>query len=257
MSGTPKTPEHLLLPQLERIGRIVAAICRRNGVAADEAEEFASLVNLKLVEDDYATLRKFQGRSTLETYLTVVIANLFRDYRVQKWGRWRASAAAREGGAVAVQLESLIYRDGLGFEQAVRVLRSRLPVAQTDGELARLAARLPVRSNPRKGHREPSELLEAAERADGRVVAAEADRLRDSARAALENALGTLPPEDQVVFRLRYWEGMTVADIARTLQLEQKPLYRRIESGLERLRRELEAHDVDRDLAMSLLDDAD
>jgi RNA polymerase sigma factor for flagellar operon FliA len=38
-----------------------------------EADDFASHPKLKLIEDDYAILRKFQGRSSLRTYLTVVI----------------------------------------------------------------------------------------------------------------------------------------------------------------------------------------
>jgi RNA polymerase sigma factor for flagellar operon FliA len=48
---------------------------------------------------------------------------------------------------------------------------------------------------------------------------------------------------------------MSVADIARTLRLDQKPLYRRIDGSLARLRPALEAGGVDRDLAAELLSD--
>ena len=44
-------------------------------------------MKLKLIENDYAILAKFQGKAKLSTYLTTVIHNMFRDYRIQKWGR--------------------------------------------------------------------------------------------------------------------------------------------------------------------------
>ncbi len=58
--------------------------------------------------------------------------------------------------------------------------------------------------------------------------------------AALEGALGKLDAEDRVILRMRFEDGFTVADVARALDLRQKPLYRRVEGLLRRLRRELE-----------------
>src|SRR6266498_2338556 len=91
--GTRMTPERqrleaLFLSQLGWIERVVAAICRRHGLARDDAEDFASWTTLKLIENDYAVLRKFRGESAVTTYLAVVIAMLFRDYRTHRWGRW-------------------------------------------------------------------------------------------------------------------------------------------------------------------------
>jgi DNA-directed RNA polymerase specialized sigma24 family protein len=45
---------------------------------------------------------------------------------------------------------------------------------------------------------------------------------------------------------MRYWEGTSVADIARALGLPQKPLYRRLERALAALRAALEAAGVSR-----------
>ena len=56
---------------------IVSFIGRRRRLAAHELEEFAAHVNLKLIEDDYAVFRKFEGRSSLRTYLTVVVQRCF------------------------------------------------------------------------------------------------------------------------------------------------------------------------------------
>ena len=50
---------------------------------------------------------------------------------------------------------------------------------------------------------------------------------------------------DRLILRLRFQDGLAVADIARALHLDQKPLYRRFEELLRRLRAALEAAGID------------
>ncbi|HXB25063.1 MAG TPA: sigma-70 family RNA polymerase sigma factor [Gemmatimonadaceae bacterium] len=247
--------EALCLANLTAIQRIAGAVCRRHGLSGDEAEDFGSWVSLRMVENDYAILGKFRGESSLTTYLTVVIAMLFRDYRVQRWGRWRPSAAAVRRGRVAVQLETLVYRDGHRFDQAAEVLRTRGETAMSDRDLASMFAELPTRGplRPREVGAEPLAGLPASGEADD-PLRTEGDA---SDRAIIDRALGEalreLPAEDRVVVRLRYWEGMTVADIARALHVPQKPVYRQIDRALAELRRRVERSGVSREQARALL----
>jgi len=60
------------------------------------------------------------------------------------------------------------------------------------------------------------------------------------ARKVIGDQLKRLPPEEQVMLRMRYWEGMTVVEVARGLGLPQKPLYRRLDRALADLRHFLE-----------------
>jgi hypothetical protein len=55
---------------LPLIERLLAAVCRRNAFPAAEGEEFASWAKLRLIDDDYAVLRKFEGRSRNRCPLT-------------------------------------------------------------------------------------------------------------------------------------------------------------------------------------------
>ena len=127
-------PRQWYVEQLDVINRIASSICRRNGVQGADAEDFASDVRLKLLQDDYAVLRKYRGASSRTTFLTVVISNLFRDHRIKHWGKWRPSAEAKRHGEVAVRLEAAMYRDELSFEQACRFLAwSRDPLAAISG----------------------------------------------------------------------------------------------------------------------------
>ncbi|MGH8186413.1 MAG: hypothetical protein ACREUC_07605, partial [Steroidobacteraceae bacterium] len=74
---------------------------------------------LKLIEHDYAVLRRFEGASSLRTYLTVVLHRVLLDQRNREWGRWRPSAAAYRNGPLAVRLERLVTRDGLTPAEAI------------------------------------------------------------------------------------------------------------------------------------------
>lgn len=249
--------EAVFLQNLSTVDRIASSLCRRHGVTGDEADEFASWMRLRLVEDEYSVFRKFRGEAALATYLTVVIATLFREYRVKHWGRWRPSAAARRLGEVAVRLELLVYRDGLTLDQAARVLRSTGVTTLGDRELAALLALLPIRPplRPVQVGETPLDEIPGPNGADDLIVRSEAERGRRTAEEALVRLMGQLPSEDQVILRMKFWEGLGISEIARGLGLEQKPLYRRLARLLAMLGEELAAEGVSREDAMAIVDE--
>ena len=238
--------EALFLANLEWIDRSVALLCRRYGLAGDEADDLAGWVRLKLIEDDYAPIRKFRGDSSIRTYLVVVVASLFRDYRAGHWGRWRPSAAALRGGDLAVRLETLVYRDGCSLDQAARTLREAGETDLRDGELARMLSTLPVRGplRPYQAGEDSLESIGGDSSADDGVATQEAERTRAAVFAALERVMSRLPDEDRLIIRLHFWKGLSVANVSRALDLQQKPLYRRIERLLAQMRRDLAAEGV-------------
>jgi hypothetical protein len=141
--------ERTLVAHLDVVERIARFIARRNGLAGADADDALSTVKLKLVENDYAILRKFRGESSLSTYLAVVIAGILRDYRIHRCGKWRPSAVARSLGAIAVRLETLTSRDGCSTSEAVERLVTSGEPGCTAIELRALAARLPHRDSLR------------------------------------------------------------------------------------------------------------
>ena len=251
--------ERLFVENLGTIDRVIAALCRRYGIARDDVDDVASWVKARLIESDYAALARFRGESSLATYLTVVVAMLFRDYRAQKWGRWRPSVAAQRRGAVAVRLETLVVRDHVPLRQAGEMLRSAGDTEMSDRDLAELLAQLPSREALRPVEVGADALLrrESAHRADARLWTQETDAERRALVRHLDDALAQLPPEDRVMLRLRYWEDVSVADIARTLGVEQKPLYRRLDRALRDLRKRLEASGVSPDAFAFLQESAE
>jgi len=233
---------------------VVRFVCHRQRLDPTQAEEFESEVMLRLVEDDYDVLRRFQARSSLRTYLTVVIQRLFLDYRNRLWGKWRPSAEALRLGAVAVRLERLLARDGYGFEQACEVLWTDEGVTLTRSQLSDISARLPTRL---RRSVVGEELLETVAQdrdlPDAAVMAGDPREISLRIRRALAPAVKTFLDQDLLILRLRFQDGLGVAEIARALTLEQKPLYRRFESLLRRLRTALEAAGIDREAALDLM----
>lgn len=228
---------------LDLIRRYVRHIGSRRHLNAQDVEEFEAEVHLKLIDDDYAVLRCFEGRSTLSTYLHTVILRAFRDFQTKRWGKWRPSAAARRQGQQAVELERLMHLEGQSFEAACAALSSSQGRPVDIAQLARIAASFPARQAKRAAGAEI--LLELPARG-GEPEAALRERERaETARRAerlLGEAIERLSPEDRMMIRLSYVEGVTVAGIAAALGLEQRPLYRAMERCLRDMRAYLEEH---------------
>lgn len=248
--------ESLFLAHLPAVERILNALARRHSLSADAAEEFAAWAKMRVIENDYAILAKFRGESSLPTYLTVVLSMLFREYRVQEWGRWRPSAVALRGGPLWVQLETSLDRDGLPLGQASEMLRTAGATTLSDRELAKIASQFPRRTplRPVKAGEPPREPPGDA-RADDLIVREESAADAGAAQRALREGLATLSPEDSLIVRLHYMEGVSIADISRGLALPQKPLYRRVERALSDLRHVLERAGVSSEHVRALATD--
>ncbi|HEX7833272.1 MAG TPA: sigma-70 family RNA polymerase sigma factor [Thermoanaerobaculia bacterium] len=239
-------PEDIYLQELRTIERIATSVARRSHLNPDETAEFVQEVRVRLLEDDYAVIRKHEGRSKLSTYLHVVIMRLYHQWRVEQWGKWRPSAEAKRIGDKAVTLERLLTRDGYTFQEAVKVLTTPAGSVFTTSELESLYERLPLRT-PRPVMVPDDDLPEAVAvdaDADERIESGDRARSARTAARTMDSVIGTFEPEDRVILQMRFWDARNVPDIARTLHLEQKKLYKRFEKLLGVLRRGLESAGV-------------
>jgi RNA polymerase sigma factor (sigma-70 family) len=250
--------EQLFLDQLNTIRSIVRFIGRRRRLATHELEEFASHVNLKLIEEGYAVLRKFEGRSSLRRYLSVVIGRLFLDWRMAQWGKWRPSSFAKRNGRVALLLERLTVCQGLSFDEARTTLETvhRLDIGSS--ELESLYARLPRRPRRRYSGDDALHDFPASygDPTSGLIAEAEESTATEMSRA-LSAELATLAPEDLRLLKLKFLSGLSVAAIARTTSEDSKRLYRRLERLLARLCARLQERGIHRSDVFNLLGRAD
>lgn len=234
MHATPLS--ELLLENLPLIEKIAATICRRKGLPFDDTEEFMAELRLRLVKDDYAVLRAFQGRSSFTTYIAAVITRMLLDYQKHQWGKWHSSAEAERLGNAAMELEQRVYRDQLPREAAVESVHSAFP----DTPRARLEAildQIPQRVTRR------SVDLDAAAGVGLKPDLTAIEQAHTAARisATVNRYIERLPREDRLVLQLRFDSGMTVAQIARALHQDQQVLYRRLYKRFGELRETLES----------------
>jgi len=247
-SRSDVTDEKLFLSSLPVINDVVAQVCRRHRFSANEAEEFAAELRLHLIERNYERLRKFDGRCSLRTYLTAVVQNYLYDYRDRLWGKWRPSAQARRLGPTGILLERLVIRDGWTMSQAIEILQTNHGVT-LDAKLEALAVRIAARQPGRQivSERAADGMDSPASPSDVNVVRVEQEFLAKRVYAALDRARQALVPEERLILKMRFDDGMAVADIARALDVNQKRLYRTIERLLAVLRARLEAEGMSKD----------
>jgi RNA polymerase sigma factor (sigma-70 family) len=236
-------PEQLLRENLPLLERIVGRVCRRANLVGADADDFSSMVKLALIENDYAILRGYEGRAPLAAFLAVIVQRLLADEWIRTLGRWRPSAAARRLGDVGVLIEKLVRRERRSVDEALPIVRALDPT-MTRARVEAIAAQLPEHvQRPRAVELDESVagVAVAPERADAAVLEGEARRLTARAAGAIRSTLQSLDPEERLLIRFRFADGLGIADIARMLQVPQRPLYRRVEALLLRLRRALTA----------------
>ena len=251
-------PEERFVQNLDLIDRIVGFVCRRNHLDAPESDEFASHVRFKLLEDDYSVIRKFEGRSSLSTYLTTVIQRLYFQYRVQLWGKWRPSAEAKRLGEKAITLERMLTRDDYTLGETIAILTTGSEPLYTRAEIEALYLRLPVRQ-PRPVLIADNSVPEMAAQsaADDGVMQHHRECTARVVATAMDGAMQSMEGEDQIILKMRFWHAAKVPDIAAALRIDQKKLYKRIDKLIATLREAVERAGVSRDDVGNLLTHAD
>lgn len=228
--------QRLLLDHLDLIDQIVRTTGRRRHLSAIEQEDFASFVSLRLVDDDYAVLRKFQNRSSLWTYLAAVIERLSLDFCAEKWGRWRPSAMAERLGPAAVVLERLVTRDAHTLEEAIEIVRTNHAVGLTHVELRAMWEQLPVRTRTTEVGEEAAAAVSSTDSSEATVEDAARQRDIERLERALRSAFDQIAAQDRVMIALRFDEDLPVADIAKLMNTSVPTVHRRLDRSIKELR---------------------
>jgi RNA polymerase sigma factor (sigma-70 family) len=231
--------QRLFLDNLDLIERIVRSVGRRHHLSFVEQEDFAGFVNVRLLENDCAVLRKFRGKSTMWTYLAAVIERQLLDFIYERWGRWRPSATADAIGPVAVLLERLVTRDGHTLEEAMEIVRTSHDVGKTYADLRAIWAQLPARGKAIEVTDEAAQEVHSEETAEDLVEDAERQRNIERLERALGKALADLATQDRVIIALRYDRGLSVAEIAKLRQSSVPTIHRRLDTSLKYLKQVL------------------
>ena len=233
----PRDMEAVFLEHRDLIERVAISRAHRAGFPPQDVEDFLSAVTVKLIDNDYAVLRKHRGESRMSTYLTTVVLNQFKDFCNHKLGRYRPSAKAKDLGTTAKALEQLLVRDQHDLESAIEIL-TRQGIEESPEELRELAARLPPKYRRQLvGDEALATFASTAPESYAEHRLAEGERSKTAARVekALNAALAALSTQDKLLLKMHFRDGCTIATIAKALRVRQRPLYSQKEKCFKQL----------------------
>lgn len=237
----------LFSTNLRLIEQVARSVCRRRRMSPADVEDFVSTARLALMENDFAILRRYEGRSSLAAFLAVVFDNLISDQRAHALGRWHPSRAAERMGPGAILFEALVVRDGRSIDEALPLVHHLDPTL-TRSDLEAMAVQLPQRvPRPRIVSLESDAAFRVvgSDTGDARTVAREARSVAARTSKTIRAAIESFGLEDGMLIRLHFGSKFSIADIARMLRLPQRPLYRRLEARLRDLRKALDDAGLD------------
>ncbi|MCU1356167.1 MAG: polymerase, sigma 28 subunit, Sig subfamily, partial [Acidimicrobiales bacterium] len=214
--------------------RLATHLARRfahRGVPVDDLEQVAALGLLKAVD-------RFEPERGLEfsTFATpTIVGELKRHFRDKGW----AVRVPRRVQELHVRLNSLVgeLTHALGRSPTVRELAV---AARTSEEevLEAMEAAQAYRSNSIDSS--PNQSDDSTQ--PGAMLGVDDLGLFDAEnRVFVEDLLAHLPPRDQLMLRLRYYEEMTQSEIAERLGISQMHVSRLLSRCLLDLRRRIEA----------------
>ncbi|REJ80721.1 MAG: hypothetical protein DWQ36_10900 [Acidobacteria bacterium] len=249
---------------LELVLEVLQRRCRLQLHSLEEREEFPSWAIIRLIERWPRLVAEFQGRARFSSYLDRVVENLLRDYRIEKWGKWRASQHARRRGLLALELEHLVYRERWAPEEAIEslVFRARCRDESSRRELRQrlweLLADLPRRDAV------PLQLdpdLIANWCADPRCQdgGAQLDEQRGSTRLTivLVVALGELDERARALLYAYFVAGTAYVEVADESGQDRRDVYNLAHRSLRKMRRLFERRGLGRPEFRRLLDGID
>lgn len=236
--------QRLFLDNLDLIDQIVRTTGRRRHLSPTEQEDLAGSVRLRLIEDNYAVLRKFQNRSTFWTYLASVIERMSMDFCIEQWGRWRPSAMAERLGPEAILLERLVHRDGHSFEEALELARARHDVKLSQVQLRNIWEQLPLRTRRSEVPEEAAAAMAAPDTAEVDVEDAAHREELSRVERVLAEALARCTDQERLLLALRFDQGLKIAEIASVLGGSAPTLHRHLAKALSQLHEALKSAGV-------------
>lgn len=229
--------EQLIAQQRPHIDQVVRDLARRHYLAPAEIEEFRTTVVRAIERNDFELLRAFDGRSTWETYLSLVVTREFFLFQGVLWGQWRPTGSARRLGPAGVLLEELVLRDRLSVSESIELMRSVHRVDLPRYRLQKMAEQLQLTSG-------------APTMRQGSVPNSVQNTLGPAVQSALRGALALLSPDDRLILELRFRDRQPLARIAKMMGVDGRPLQRRLEHvkdviGHSLIREGIPRHDVE------------
>jgi RNA polymerase sigma factor (sigma-70 family) len=204
----------------------------------NEALELSNRLLDTLKAGHYRVLRQFKRNAKLSTYFTTIIARQAVDLIREKRGRSREKERAREFGPLGERIYEMMARQGFSAGEIYRNLKSNNGVATSLQEVEQVIDRIKGKGTRNPG--EAEDLTVPDSHSNPETILIEQQQ-RAKIDEAVGRLIGQLKGEERLILRMRFptAEGqapMKAKAIARTLNISEKAVYKRIDRILQRCR---------------------
>jgi len=240
------------------------------------AEEAALFVMDKLAEDDWQRVRSYAGQSSLATYLAAVTFRLLEDFARKRLGRIKAPLWVRRLGGIWTILFRLLCLERFSPTEAVEILTSRQSCTAAVAEKAayQLLGEIPDCGSY---HGEETELAEESVIEEKQAECSQPELKFDQEERQqclqslasivfaednpgppihlferLLQANVRLEPQERLMLKLCFRDGLTVAEAGRMLGWNRHQVHGRLRRLLQRLRQSFAEAGLDKELQLLL-----
>lgn len=253
--------ERFFAADLTRIVRRRLAV---TGLGAEDGEDVAQELRLRLMAEGGAALRRYDGRGSFSGYIRRIVHNLVEDILRAMEGRRREPEAIKRLGPLERRAYALVHLQGYRADQLPQLLRGddgrTLPAAEATRLLAAVDAALggrPPAPPPRAvsltvttaGGAEVERVLPAVAESPEQALSSRRERgAMEHAMEALATALARLPAEARSYIQHRFLAEPPLPPrrIAALMGLPVDDLYRRRAGWERQLRHELAVLGIDK-----------
>lgn len=224
---------------LDHFSPLIVKATRQFDYGQDRSNECYLHVCEKLSDARFRRLLKFDtnGKASFVTWLGTVVFNLCVDWHRKEFGRASLLPAVTALPEFDKAVFRLRYQQGLPIDTCYELLLDEFPDLSRQ-QLANATARVHAILTPRQRWKMSLKVRSLAEYGDLRDTISEPD-LQASQEQELESlrlAMSRLTPDQQLLLRLRYHQGLTLKDVARLARLGDPYRARRqIQAALDAL----------------------
>lgn len=236
---------------LRRYSSLVRHVVRLHEDDLERATECFDYVCGGLSDNCFRRLRSFRpdGPARFRTWLRAVVSNLCLDWRRKQRGRERPFRAVSCLAPLDQEVYHHLFVLGMSRAECLESLAPQFPDL-TRETIANISARLFSLLTPHQRW-QLSTRAQPANRSTGSTASEDDDLASRTAtpdpgpddlvgelqeRQQVQNALRRLPPEQRLLLRLRYEQGLTLTEVARlTHQPDPFRANRRIQAALDAL----------------------
>ena len=231
----------------------IETVCKRRFSAENDQNECYIFIIDSLKADNFKRLRAFKGKSKLNTYLYSLINSLVIDFRRKQYGRRRIPAGVAKLGKWAETVYRFVCWQKFTFDDAYDFLK--IDGLYTGSYIEFIKETEPIRKAPCRENPAFQSIDETRESALNDISDEDANPLefliqkldrkkRIKAVKVIRETTAGLSEDDQLLVRLVYGSGQSVAAAAKVIGLPASTAGKRLKSLLTKYREKLLAEGI-------------